>query len=160
MAHDAGANQQGPKLSIDAGRLWAGGAATAVVAALVAVVGVVIFEGILDIDMVEPRFLIDVSDTFAVNYAITAALAALVATGLAHILVFSTPRPRAFYSWIIALVTAVAVALPFSQNADTDAQISTAVVNLVLGICIMTLIASVVGRTVTSTTSNAGGTTI
>lgn len=160
MAHDAGANQQRPKLSIDAGRLWAGGAATAVVAALVAVVGVVIFEGILDIDMVEPRFLIDVSDTFAVNYAITAALAALVATGLAHILVFSTPRPRAFYSWIIALVTAVAVALPFSQNADTDAQISTAVVNLVLGICIMTLIASVVGRTVTSTTSNAGGTTI
>ncbi len=151
MAQHGSTQPQSPRLTIDAGRLWAGGAATAVVAGLVAVVGVVISEGILDINMVRPQFLLDVSDSFALNYFLTAALAALVATGLAHLLVFTTPRPQAFYSWIVGLVTAVAVALPFAKNADTDAQVATAIVNLIIGISIMTLIASVVGRTVSST---------
>jgi Family of unknown function (DUF6069) len=155
MAHDANAHGSRPALSIDAGRLWAGGVATALVAALVAVVGVVIAEGILDVDMVVPKFLVDVSDTLAVNYALTAAIAAIVATALAHALVYTTPRPRAFFSWIVALVTAVAVALPFAQNKDLDAQISTAVVNLIIGICIMSLISSVVGRTVTTATASS-----
>lgn len=150
MAHGDGAGTTRPQLSIDGGRLWAGGVATAVVAGLAAVVGVVIVEGILDINMVSPRFLIDASDTFALNYALTAAAGAIVATGLAHLLVFTTPRPRAFFAWIVALATAVAVALPFAQNADLDAQVATAAVNLVIGISIMTLISSVVGRTVVS----------
>jgi hypothetical protein len=150
MAHGGIPDPARPQLTIDAGRLWAGGAATAVVAGLVAVVGVVIAEGILDLKMVRPRFLLDASDTFALNYALTAALAAIVATGLAHLLVFTTPRPRAFFSWIVALATAVAVALPFAQDAELDAQIATAVVNLVIGISIMSLIGSVMGRTVTS----------
>ena len=150
MAHGGTPDPARPQLTIDAGRLWAGGAATAVVAGLVAVVGVVIAEGILDLKMVRPQFLLEASDTFALNYALTAALAAIVATGLAHLLVFTTPRPRAFFSWIVALATAVAVALPFAQDADLDAQIATAVVNLVIGISIMSLIGSVMGRTVTS----------
>jgi len=150
MAQHGTTDPERPRLTIDAGRLWAGGVATAIVAGLVAVVGVVIVEGILDIDMVSPRFLLDASDTFALNYALTAALGAIVATGLAHLLVFTTPRPRAFFSWIVALATAVAVALPFAQNADLDAQIATAVVNLVIGVSIMSLIGSVMGRTVVS----------
>ncbi len=150
MAQHGTTGPDRPRLTIDAGRLWAGGVATAIVAGLVAVVGVVIGEGILDIDMVSPRFLLDASDTFALNYALTAALGAIVATGLAHLLVFTTPRPRAFFSWIVALATAVAVALPFAQNADLDAQIATAVVNLVIGVSIMSLIGSVMGRTVVS----------
>ena len=150
MAQQGTTGPDRPRLTIDAGRLWAGGVATAIVAGLVAVVGVVIVEGILDIDMVSPRFLLDASDTFALNYALTAALGAIIATGLAHLLVFTTPRPRAFFSWIVALATAVAVALPFAQNADLDAQIATAVVNLVIGVSIMSLIGSVMGRTVVS----------
>jgi hypothetical protein len=150
MAQHGTTDPDRPRLTIDAGRLWAGGVATAIVAGLVAVVGVVIVEGILDVDMVSPRFLLDASDTFALNYALTAALGAIVATGLAHLLVFTTPRPRAFFSWIVALATAVAVALPFAQNADLDAQIATAVVNLVIGVSIMSLIGSVMGRTVVS----------
>ena len=150
MAQHGTTDPERPRLTIDAGRLWAGGVATAIVAGLVAVVGVVIVEGILDIDMVSPRFLLDASDTFTLNYALTAALGAIVATGLAHLLVFTTPRPRAFFSWIVALATAVAVALPFAQKADLDAQIATAVVNLVIGISIMSLIGSVMGRTVVS----------
>ena len=150
MAHGGTPDPAQPGLTIDGGRLWAGGGATAVVAGLVAVVGVVISEGILDIKMVRPQFLLEVSDTFALNYALTAALAAIVATGLAHLLVFTTPRPRAFFSWIVALATAVAVALPFAQDAELDAQIATAVVNLVIGASIISLISSVLGRTVSS----------
>ncbi len=42
---------------VNARALWAGGAATAVVAALVAVVGVLICEGVLDLDMAPPPLL-------------------------------------------------------------------------------------------------------
>lgn len=90
-------------------------------AGLVAVVGVVICEGILDIEMVRSQYLLDVSNTFAFNYALIASLAAIVAMGLAHLLVFTTPRPLAFYSWIIGLATAIAAALPFAEDAGTDA---------------------------------------
>ena len=85
---------------VDGGRLWAGGAATAVVAALVAVVGVLISQGILDIDMVRPVLLFDATDSFVGDYALTSAILALVATGLAHLLLLTTPRPTAFFSWI------------------------------------------------------------
>ena len=90
-------------------------------AGLVAVVGVVICEGILDIEMVRSQYLLDVSNTFAFNYVLIASLAAIVAMGLAHLLVFTTPRPLAFYSWIIGLATAIAAALPFAEDAGTDA---------------------------------------
>jgi hypothetical protein len=76
--------------TVDAGRLWAGGVATAVVAALVALVGVLIGDGLLDVDMVEPP-LLPIGDSFPVRYALTAAALALVATALAHLLVLTTP---------------------------------------------------------------------
>src|SRR4029079_9289471 len=76
--------------TVDAGRLWAGGAATALVAGLVAVVGVLIGQGVLDLAMVKPP-LVPVGVSFAVQYAVTAALLALVATALAHVLAATTP---------------------------------------------------------------------
>ncbi|OLT05143.1 hypothetical protein BJF90_19545 [Pseudonocardia sp. CNS-004] len=59
--------------------------ATAVVAALVALVGVLIGAGALDLDMAVPP-LLPLGGSFAVRYAITAAVLALAATGLAHLL--------------------------------------------------------------------------
>ena len=41
----------GPRLLVDAGRLWMGGLVTAVVAALVAVVGVLIARGLFDVPL-------------------------------------------------------------------------------------------------------------
>jgi hypothetical protein len=46
-----------PRPTVDAGRLWAGGVATAVVAALVALVGVLVCDAVLDLDMVAPPLL-------------------------------------------------------------------------------------------------------
>jgi hypothetical protein len=132
--------------AVDAGRLWAGGAATAVVAALVALVGVLIGEGLLDIDMVEPP-LLPVGGSLGARYAITAALLALAATALAHLLALTAPRPEAFLSWIVGLVTVVGVVLPFTLEGSLAGRVTTAVVDLVIGLAVLSLLRSVLLRT-------------
>jgi nitric oxide reductase large subunit len=131
---------------VEAGRLWAGGAATAVVAALVAFVGVVITQNVFDVPMVEPP-LLPVGDAFALRYALTAAALALVATGVGHLLVLTTPRPRSFFGWIVGLATVVGVVLPFTVEGTLGSQLATAVVNLVIGLCVLSLLSSVLART-------------
>jgi hypothetical protein len=134
-----------PRPQVDAGRLWAGGLATAVVAALVALVGVLLAQGALDIAMVRPP-LIPVPGPFALRYAVTAAVLALLATALAHLLLASTPRPRSFFSWIVGLATAVGVVLPFALDGTTAGRLATAVVDLVVGLAVLSLLSSVMAR--------------
>jgi hypothetical protein len=141
--------------TVDAGRLWAGGVATAVVAALVALVGVLIGNAWLDTDMVEPP-LLPIGDTFAVRYAATAAALALTATALAHLLVLTTPRPGAFFSWIVGLATVVGVVLPFTLEGSLGGRLATALVNLVIGVCVLSLHSSVLARTATVPRSPPG----
>jgi hypothetical protein len=131
---------------VDAGRLWAGGAATALVAALVALAGVLIAEGVLDVTMVEPP-LVPIGESFVVRYALTAALFALVATAIGHLFALSTPRPRAF-SWVVGLATATACVLPFAMEGTLAGRVSTPVVNLVIGCSVLSLLSSVLARTV------------
>jgi hypothetical protein len=131
---------------VDAGRLWAGGAASAVVAGLVAFVGVLIAEGLLDLTMVQPP-LIPVGDSLGLRYAVTAAVLALVATAVAHLLAVTTPRPRSFFTWIVGLATVVGVVLPFTLEGTTSGRVATAIVDLVIGLAILNLLRSVLGRT-------------
>jgi hypothetical protein len=130
---------------VDAGRLWAGGLATAVVAGLVALVGVLLAQGALDIAMVRPP-LIPVPGSFALRYAVTGAVLALLATALAHLLLASTPRPRSFFSWIVGLATAVGVVLPFTLDGTAAGRLATAVVDLVVGLAVLSLLSSVMAR--------------
>jgi len=116
------------------------------VAALVALVGVLIGEGVLDVDMVEPP-LVDVGGSLGASYAVTAALLALAATALAHLLAVATPRPQAFLSWIVGLVTVVGVVLPFTLEGSLAGRIVTAMVDLVTGLSVLTLLRSVLVRT-------------
>ena len=132
--------------TVDAGRLWAGGAATAVVAALIALVGVLIGDGLLDVGMVHPP-LVPIGDSFWLQYACTAALLALVATAVAHLLATTTPRPRAFFGWVVGLATVVGVVLPFTLDGTLAGQFATALVDLVIGVSILSLLSSVVSRT-------------
>ncbi len=138
---------QPSRLAVDAGRLWAGGVATAVVSALVALVGVLVWEGVFDIDMVSPPRL-EIGDSFGVQYAATAAVLALLATGIAHLLVLSTPRPRAFFGWIVGLATVAGAAIPFTLDGPTEGKLATSSVNIVIGLCILTLVSSIMGRTI------------
>ena len=137
----------GKRVAIDAPRLWGGGLATAVVAALVASVGVLICRDLLDVKVVEPP-LLSVTDSFAVNYALTAFVLALAATGLAHLLSVVTPRPRVFFGWIIALFTVATMVLPFALEGSRQGKICAAVINMVIGLCIASLLSAVLSRTV------------
>jgi hypothetical protein len=100
---------------VNAGRLWGGGLATACVAALVALVGVLVFGVVIDVSLVRPALLLDVASTFAADYALTAFLLALLATGVAHALALTTPRPRMFFSWIVGLATVAGTAASFGH---------------------------------------------
>jgi hypothetical protein len=53
-----------------------------------------------------------------------------------------------FFGWIIGLATIVAVVFPFSTTASVAQKAATALVNLVLGFAIGTLVNSVAGRAV------------
>jgi hypothetical protein len=132
---------------VDAGRLCAGGAATALVAGLVAVVGVLIAEGVLNVTMVQPP-LLPFGGPFAVRYAVTAALLALVATAVGHLFAVTTPRPRAFFTWVLGLATAAACVLPFALEGSLGGRVATSLVNLVIGLSVLSLLSSVLARTV------------
>src|SRR4051794_21225956 len=129
-------------------RLWAGGAATACVAGLVAATGVLLFSSVLGVRLVPAPLLLTITGSLAVNYGVTAFVAALVATGLAHLLCATTPRPRLFLGWIIGLATVAAMVVPFAADVSVASKVSTAVIHMVVGIAIGTLLSGVLSRTV------------
>jgi hypothetical protein len=131
---------QGGAHAVDAGRLWAGGAATAVVAALIALVGILVARGVFDVPVLAPEGKGTWGDADTPLYALYCALAALLATGLLHLLLISTPRPLQFFSWIIGLATVAAAVAPFLANGSTSSKIATGVINLAVGIAIGTLL--------------------
>ena len=57
-----------------------------------------------------------------------------------------TPQPGLFFTWIMGLATLAAVVYPFSTGAPLNQQGATAVVNLVLGIAITSLLTGVAAR--------------
>jgi Family of unknown function (DUF6069) len=133
---------------IEAGPLWAGGVATAIVAALIALVGILVCRWLFTIPILAPRQDGAWGDVSTGMYALSAAAAALAATALMHLLLLATPRPQVFFAWIIALATVVAVVFPFSTTAPLSQKVATALVNLVLGIAIGTLVNGVASRAI------------
>lgn len=133
---------------VDAGQLWAGGVATAVVAGLVALAGVLISRWLLTIPILAPKQQGAYGDIHTTTFVLAAAAAALVATALAHLLAVSTPRPVTFLAWIIGLATLIIVIFPFSTAAPLTQKAATAVVDLAIGIAIGSLLSGVVARAV------------
>ena len=140
--------EPGPRSSrqVDARPLWSGGVATAVVAALIALVGILVARWLFNISFLSPRREGAWGNASTVGYVFASAACALVATALMHLLLLTTPYPRVFFGWIIGLATLVAVVFPFSTSAPTSQKIATGFINLVLGIAIGTLIAEVSRR--------------
>ncbi|MGY4645638.1 hypothetical protein [Cellulomonas sp. URHB0016] len=134
-----------PRIAIDGGRYWAGVAATAVVAALVGVVGVVVFERIFDIPLVN-------KDPFGTGssmgaYVVGAVATTLVAALLLQALVLSTPEPSTFFGWIMGLGTLVVALLPLTWTDDKTAALCSGLVNLLIGIAVWSLLTGVLART-------------
>lgn len=132
----------------DAGRLWAGGFATAIVAALIALVGILICRWTLGIPILAPQSDGAWGSAHTGEFVLAAALVALAATALLHLLMLGTPQPGVFLKWIMGLATLAAVVYPFSTSAPIDQKIATAAVCLVLGAAIASLLAAVAIRAV------------
>lgn len=134
-------SQTGPQRAdrapgLNAARLWAGGAATAVVAALTAVVAILLVRGLLDIPVLAPEGHGVWGNASTPTYALVTGAIALAATGLLQLLAATTPSYLRFFGWIMTLATAVAVIVPLSLVASLESRIATAAINLVLGLAI------------------------
>ena len=130
---------------LDATRLWTGGVATAVVTALISVVGVLVLQVIATHVPHLPVAAGLGTAQATVLLATLAAIAALAATGLAHLLLVATPEPLSYLGWIIGLSTAAAVVLPLLGTLPLVAALATAVVNLTIGLAIGSLVVDAAG---------------
>jgi hypothetical protein len=119
--------------------LWAGTMATAMIAALLAVLGVVTART-FRIDIVGPRGGPAFVDTTVYQLTFAAAVGALGAGALAHALLYLTPMPLLFLGWITSLATAVLVLWPFTTTAGVASKIATAVLHLAIGVAVSSLV--------------------
>jgi|SRR3954447_19256920 hypothetical protein len=127
--------------AVVASRLWAGGVATAVVAALIAIAGILGARGLFDVAILAPKGAGVWGDASTGWYAFGAAFLSLLATAVMHLLILFTPRPMRFFVWLIGLATVVAVVAPFVTDASAASKTFTAGLNLVLGVAIGSLVA-------------------
>jgi hypothetical protein len=132
----------------DSSQFWAGGVAPAVVAALIALVGILVCRWALGIPILAPASDGTWGNAHTSEYVLVAACIALVATGLLYLLVLAAPEPGTFFRWIMGLATLAAVVYPFSTDAPLEQKTATAVVNLVLGVAITTLLTGVASRAI------------
>jgi hypothetical protein len=130
---------------VDAGRLWASGAATGVVAAAVAVVTLFVARGPLDVTVLVPTSLSldSYEEMSAVSAGLAAFVAALLATGALHLLMLFVPRPGLFFGWAVVAATAAAVAWPFTWNLALESEVAVAVIHGLVGLAIAILLSSV-----------------
>ncbi|MGN9845529.1 DUF6069 family protein [Nonomuraea sp. H19] len=145
-SHDGHGRRPGSTARVNPARVWGGGVAAAVVAALIVVAGVMISNRLLGIRVLTPDGASAYGSAATTGYAISAAVAALVATLLLYVLMLSTPEPAKFFAWIAGLFTVIITILPFMHSADLVKQVATAAINLVIGIAIASLLTSI-GRT-------------
>ncbi|WP_157996096.1 DUF6069 family protein [Thermomonospora amylolytica] len=135
-----GALSAGPEIRV--GRLWAGGAVTALCAALVTVIGSLVARGLLGLPVPVPVSPRSEPVAMAVAYALCAAALTLQATALLHVLMALAPRPASALAWICGPVTVIATVVPLVVRAPLDAAVATAAINLVAGAVVISLLSA------------------
>ena len=136
------------RVRLDPAQYWAGAVATAVVAGLIALVGILICRWALNISIMAPAGDGAWGNAHTAEYSLLSALVALVAAGLLYLLTLATPQPNTFFMWILGLATLAAVVAPFSTSAPLDQKVATAAVDLVIGIAIISLLTMVAARAI------------
>ena len=136
------ADRQGGRRTVEVGRLWVGGLMVAIVAAGLAVVGLILTRAIANVPVLVKK------DGQLVNaetwwYAAAAVAGALVATGLLNVLLLWSPRPYLFFGWIIGLPTAAAALVPFTFHAELAPKVATCAINLAIGVCTGSLLVGI-----------------
>ena len=149
MTYPASPNDAGNiRVRPDSAQFWAGAAATAVVAALIALVGILISRWTLNIPILAPAGDGAWGSAHTGEYVLVAALVALVAAALLYLLELGAPAPRVFFGWIMGLATLAVVVYPFSTSAPLEQKAATAIVNGILGIAITSLLTAVSSRAI------------
>jgi hypothetical protein len=145
MTYPASPNNTGqsPRFQLNAVQLWAGGIATAIVAALIALVGILICRWLFGIPILAPGRAGAWGNAHTGEYVLAVGIITLVATAVMSLLILGTPSPGLFFGWLIALATLVAVVYPFSTGAPLGQKAATAVVDLVIGIAVGSLLGAV-----------------
>lgn len=138
-----GTEDAGPTLNV--GRYWAGAIATVAVAALIGWVAVFVLENVFNLTVDSPPLTGAPADAAA--WAVAGALFALAAAVVLQLLVVSAPRPQTFFGWVISLVTIVLAALPFAGPIDLLPDLLTAIIWIVMGAAVWSLLTATLGRT-------------
>jgi hypothetical protein len=139
-----GSSPASPGRRVSAQRLWASGLATALVAALAAVVAMILIRGVFNVPVFAPRGEGTWGNANTAYLAACSALAALVATGLLHLLLVIVARPRTFFVWIAGLATAALMLLPLTTGLDLSTRLGSAAVFLIIGVTITALLHAIV----------------
>ena len=137
-----------PRPELDERRFRAAGLATSIVAALIAVVGVVIARGVFKIPFLGSPDSGVWGNAATLAYAGAAFGCGLLATGLLFLLLRTTPSPITYFGWIVGLVTAVAAVIPLTMGSDFGAKVATSLINAAIGIAIGTLTVSSARRSI------------
>jgi hypothetical protein len=149
-----GGQARAQEQAVAAGRLWATGVATAVVAALVAVVVTLLARGVLAIPVFAPRRAGAWGDATTGLLAGWAAVAALAATGVLHLLLLTVARPRAFFGWIASLMTVALTLLPFTTRISLSEKFASGAVFLAIGATVTGLLVAVAYNVVSAHSSD------
>lgn len=138
---------QDPRLGLEVGRFWAGALATMLVAALIGLAADFILEEVLNLEIQAQADLFGTgSDLMA--WVVAGALFALVAAIVLYLLVMSTPRPRSFFGWVVGLATVILAAVPFAGQFELVPAILAAIVWIVIGCAVWSLLTGTLSRTV------------
>lgn len=124
-------------------RLWAGGIATAVVAAGIAVVGVLIISSVFDLGIQTAQPSGALVDNAMTIIPVCAVIAALAGTALLHLLLLTTPRPATFFSAIVLLVLVVLLLQVFLAAGGVIDHIATAILYAAIGLAIISMLSGV-----------------
>ncbi|MHC1561940.1 hypothetical protein [Actinomycetospora sp. NBRC 106375] len=136
-------------------RLWAGGVATAVVAAGIAIVGVLIISNVFELGIQTTQRSGALVDNAMTIIPVCAVIAALAGTALLHLLLLTTPRPATFFSAIVLLVLVVLLLQVFLADGGVVDHIATAILYAAIGLAIISMLSGV-SRTAVRPVSQSG----
>ncbi|GAA4744443.1 hypothetical protein GCM10023199_24600 [Actinomycetospora chibensis] len=113
------------------------------VAAGIAIVGVLILTNVFDLGIQTAQRSGALVDNAITIIPVCAAIAALAGTALLHLLLLTTPRPATFFSAIVLLVLVVLLLQVFLARGGVVDHIATAILYAAIGLAIISMLSGV-----------------
>jgi hypothetical protein len=128
-----------------------------VVAAGIAVVGVLIISNVFDLGIQTAERSGALVDNAMTIVPVCAAIAALAGTALLHLLLLTTPRPATFFSALVVLALVVLLLQVFLARGSVVDHIATAVLYAAIGLAIISMLSGVSRTAVRPVTAGGWG---